>query len=503
MPTLTLTLPEALQRAVAAFERRDWVEAERWCAVVLGAAPDEVEAIFLRALVQQRRGLRRAALENYERVLAIQPAHLGALNNRGILLADLKRYTESLASYDRALAIAPGDAETLNNRGIAFKALGRLADALASYDAALEVRPDYVDALNNRGNVLHALRRAEAALASYQKAQTARPDDPEAHWNESVLRLLTGDYVRGWPKYEWRWKREASNAAIWRDLPQPLWDGTAPLDGKTILLHAEQGLGDTIQFCRYAPAVAALRARVILGVQAPLRGLMGSLAGVTQIVAYGELLPAFDLQCPLLSLPRAFATTLETIPAETPYLCAATDALPIWESRLQAKRAGRRLRVGIAWSGNPAQQNDHNRSMTLEALLPLLDVDATFVSLQKDVRAGDVALLASRADILNPGGMLNDFSDTAALVMNLDLVVAVDTSVAHLAGALGKPVWVLLCELPDWRWLLDRETSPWYPSARLFRQQRPGDWAVPVGKVKSELQGLVAALAASPLTGSG
>jgi tetratricopeptide (TPR) repeat protein len=523
MSTVALTLPEAFGRATQAFERRDWIEAERWCGAILGASPDEIDAIFLRALVQHRRGRRLAALASYERVLDLRPDHVGALNNRGVAFAGLERFTEALASYDAALAIEPDDAETLNNRGIALKELGRLAEALASYDRALAIQSDFVDALNNRGNVLHALgRSAEAlttfdrllkiaperpdvlnyrgvvlqalgrldeALASYHKAQAMCPDDPDAHWNEALLHLSTGDYVPGWRKHEWRWQRETMKAAR-RDLPQPLWDGVAPLAGKTVLLHSEQGLGDTIQFCRYVPMVAARGAHVILAVQDPLRSLMGSLAGVSQFLSPGEPLPAFDLHCPLMSLPLAFDTTVDTIPAAIPYLHPSADACAVWESRLQGRRPGQHLRVGMAWSGNPSHTNDRNRSMTLEALLPLLDVDATFVSLQKEVPPDDATLLASRDDILQVGGMLRDFADTAALVMNLDLVVTVDSSMAHLAGALGKPVWVLLPVPSDWRWLRDRETSPWYPTARLFRQSRPGDWGGVATRAKHELREL-------------
>jgi hypothetical protein len=316
-----------------------------------------------------------------------------------------------------------------------------------------------------------------------------RPDDAEAHWNEALLHLLTGDFRQGWPKHEWRWKRQSADTAL-RDLPQPLWDGTAPLQGKTILLYAEQGFGDTIQFCRYVPVVAALGARAILGVQKPLRTLMGSLAGGAHVFSPGEPMLACDLRCPLMSLPLAFGTTPETIPAGIPYLQPQADARAHWDAELQSRRPGARLRVGIAWSGNPGHVNDDNRSMAIETLLSLFDADATFVSLQADVRPGDAALLVRRDDVLGLGSALRDFSDTAALIACLDLVITVDTSVAHLAGALGKPVWVMLPAMPDWRWLLGRETSPWYPTARLFRQSHAGDWADVVLRVRGELQSL-------------
>jgi hypothetical protein len=267
-----------------------------------------------------------------------------------------------------------------------------------------------------------------------------------------------------------------------------MWDGLQSLYDKTILLHAERGYGDAIQFCRYAPQVAARGARVLLEVPAPLRQLMSSLRGVTQIFAAGESLPAFDTHCPLMSLPHAFGTKLETIPSATPYLRAPADAVSVWAQRLGATK---RPRIGIAWAGAPSHENDRDRSIALRALLPLIEVDATFVSLQKELRAGDEAALQENAGIVLPGGELRDFTDTAALVANLDLVVTADTSVAHLAGALGKPVWILLPFTPDWRWLIDRNTSRWYPSARLFRQTSPEGWNEVVARVKAALPDVV------------
>jgi hypothetical protein len=306
----------------------------------------------------------------------------------------------------------------------------------------------------------------------------------EAHWNEALLRLLTGDFSRGWAKYEWRWRNE-SLALSTRNFSQPLWLGAEAIDGKTILLHSEQGLGDTIQFCRYVPLVAARGARVILEVERPLHEIMTNLAGATEVISKGDALPDFDFHCPLLSLPLAFGTHLETIPSLTSYLRAPGQTLKHWQARLGPKA---RPRIGLVWSGRPAHKNDQNRSISLRSLLPLLDIEATFVSLQKDVRSDDAAVLKECNDVLHFGDELKDFSDTAALILQLDLVISVDTSVAHLAGALGEPVWILLPYNPDWRWLLDRDDSPWYPSARLFRQQQIGNWAGVIDQVKNELR---------------
>jgi tetratricopeptide (TPR) repeat protein len=409
----------------------------------------------------------------------LQPNQFPTLQMRTLTLHRLRRFEEALTDNSRALAVRPDDAEALNNRGIILRALKRFDEALANYDRALAVRPDYAEALYNRGIALDELKRFDEALASYDRAIHARPDYVEAHWNEALLRLLTGDFSRGWAKYEWRWKNE-SPAKSKRNFAQPLWLGEDAIDGKTVLLYSEQGFGDTIQFCRYVPLLAARGARVMVEVPGPLQELISNLAGATQVISKGNALPDFDYQCPLLSLPLAFGTRLETIPSSTPYLQAPAQASKAWQARLGPKS---RPRIGLVWSGNATHKDDHNRSIGLQFLSPLLDIGATFVSLQKDVRDADTAVLREREDIVHFGDAFKDFSDTAALISNLDLVISVDTSVAHLAGALGKPVWVLLTYLPDWRWLLDRDDSPWYPTARLFRQNDARTWDDVIARV--------------------
>jgi len=358
----------------------------------------------------------------------------------------------------------------------------RYEDALTSYGRALALQANYPEAWSNRGATLYELKRHDEALASYDRAIALQPDFPEAHWNAASLRLLTGDFERGWAEYEWRWKYEAM-ALAQRKFTQPLWRGE-PLEGKTILLHSEQGLGDTIQFCRYAPLVSARGGRVVLEVDKSLLELMTSLSGEVQVVSRGAALPDFDLQCPLMSVPLAFATDLETVPSAPSYLSAPAQRLLEWRGRLGSAK---RCRVGLVWSGNPAHKRDQNRSIGLGALLPLLDVDADFISLQKDVRPADAVVLAQRTDIAQFSTKMSDFSDTASLILQLDLVITVDTSVAHLAGALGRPVWVLLPYLPDWRWLLDRDSSPWYPTARLFRQDETRAWGTVIPSVRQAL----------------
>jgi tetratricopeptide (TPR) repeat protein len=450
----------------------------------LAVRPDYAEALNNRAITLQALKHFDQALASCDRALAVRPDYAEALYNRGIILQELKRFDEALVSYDRALDVRPDYTEALDNRGAILRELKRFDEALASYDRALAVQPEHADTLNNRGNTLKALKRFDAALTSYDRALAVRPDYAEAHWNESLVRLLTGDFVRGWKKFEWRWKNESLNRS-WRNFAQPLWLGETGIEGKTILLHCEQGLGDTIQFCRYVPLVAARGARVLLQVPEALQGLMASVAGVAQVIGATSMLPDFDLHCPLLSLPLAFDTRLDTIPSATPYLSASPESVSSWNVTLGLKH---RPRIGLVWSGNPVHTNDHNRSIKLKILLQLLDIDATFVSLQKDIHADDATVLKDRSDLLNFGDKLADFSETAALVSNLDLVISVDTSLAHLAGALAKPVWVLLPFLSDWRWLLDRDDSPWYPTARLFRQRAADDWSGVVGDVGIELR---------------
>jgi tetratricopeptide (TPR) repeat protein len=457
-------------------------EALASCDGALASRPDDAEALINRGDTLHHLKRYDEALASYDRALASRPDETRALTNRGVTLHDLMRYDEALASHERALAVQPDHVAGLNNRGVTLHKLGRLDESLASYDHALAIRPDYAEAFTNRGVTLHDLMRFDEALASYDRALILRPDCADTHFFEGLSKLLTGDFSRGWIEYEWR--RNRSTGFSKRDFPQPLWLGREEIAGKTILLHSEQGFGDTIQFCRYAPLVAARGARVIVEVEQPLQDLLTSLAGATQIIARGSALPDFDFHCPLLSLPLAFDTRLETIPSSTPYLRSPMQNPPDRNTRLET---GPRPRIGLAWSGNAEHTRDRERSIRLRTLLPLLDVEATFVSLQKQVRAADTETLKECGNILHFGDELEDFSHTAALMSQLDLVISVDTSIAHLAGALGKPVWVLLTYVPDWRWLLDRDDSPWYPTARLFRQNNFRDWDYVIARVRDAL----------------
>ncbi len=470
----TLHALKRFDEALASYDR----------AIVL--RPDLAEAHANRGNTLNELGRFAEALESLDRAIALRPGLIEALSNRGNALNKLKRFEEALASYDQALELQPRHPGAHYNRGTTLLELKRYGEAVGCFDRAIALQPNYPEAFSNRGAALCELRQHREALVNYDSAIALQPDYPEAHWNAASLRLLTGDFSRGWPEYEWRWKYEAMAIAR-RNFVQPQWQGEA-IEGKTVLLHSEQGLGDAIQFCRYASLVARRGARVILEVDKRLKGLMSSLAGVTQVISKGKAPADFDLHCPLLSLPLAFGTQLETVPAEIPYLNAAPEKMAEWRARL-GDRSG--YRVGIAWSGNPNHKRDLTRSIDLGAFLPLLDCGTTVVSVQKDIRPSDAAALCEHSDIHQFGDALADFSDTAALLSSLDLIISVDTSIAHLAGALGRPVWILLPYLPDWRWLLNRDTSPWYPTARLYRQDETRDWTGVIATVGNDLREIV------------
>jgi tetratricopeptide (TPR) repeat protein len=470
-------------RGNALYELERHSEALRAYERALAIEPGYAEAHNNRGIVLNHLGSHADALESYEQAIALRPDYASAWNHRGVALLELNRLEEALASHDRAIAINPDYAEALNNRGNVLIDLDRAAEALPCLERAVALRPDYAEAWYNRGNALRELHRHAEAVASYERALALRPDYAAAHWNLADCCLLLGDFARGWEEYEWRWKLPQREQGR-RDFVQPLWRRGPPAEGKTVLLHSELGLGDTLLFCRYAGEVAKLGAKVVLEVQPSLLTLLADLEGVTELLPRGAPLPAFDSHRPLLSLPLAFETDLSSIPAVIPYVRSDRARVAAWQERLGPKA---KPRAGLVWSGSAALKND-KRSMALVEMLPLLaNARAEWISLQKDVPAADMGLLASRADLHHVGNELNDFAATAAVVELMDIIVTVDTSVANLAGAMGKPVWILLPFNPhDWRWMLDREDSPWYPTARLFRQPAPGDWAGVVRRVAEE-----------------
>ena len=446
--------------------------------------PDYAQAFFNRALVLHATGHLDAALADFEKALEIQPDYAQAWNNRGVVLQAQLRWDEAATSYVRAIAAQPDLGQAHYNLGNALRALGRFEEAITSYDAAIALEADAAHAFNNRGLALQELQRSAQAIASYDAAIAIQANYADAYWNKAIELLLCGDFAQGWKLYEWRWQRDAFTSRK-RDFAQPLWLGDATLVGKTVLLHAEQGLGDSIQFCRYAREVQALGAHVLLEVPRPLMALFASLEGVSQVIEKGAPLPRFDYHCPLLSLPLAFQTQLENLPGRTPYLASTAPQRDRWQRRLGPRT---QPRVGLVWSGNALDKNDLQRSMRLQDLLPYLSTDFEFICLQKEMRPADQdAIQTSRIRFF--GAQIEDFSDTAALCDLVDLVISVDTSVAHLAGALGKPTWILLPYAPDWRWMLHRDDSPWYPSVRLYRQTQERAWPPVLERMRSDLSG--------------
>ena len=404
----------------------------------------------------------------FDRALELNPGFAEAHNNLGLLLQDGGETQRALAEFDRALSLRPDYAEAHNNRGFALESQGSLDEATEEYDRALRLKPDYAEAHNNRGGLLQAHGRLAEATECYDRALALKPDFPIAHYNRALLSLLLGDFQAGFREYEWRWRFLPR-----RDLPFPLWHGE-PLPGKRILLHAEQGLGDAIQFLRYVPLVAVAGGEVVLEVSKPLMRLAQEIPEVSRVLSFSEPPPECDWHCPLMSLPLAFDTRLDSIPARVPYL-AVPEAARRKADTLQM--AGSGLRVGLVWAGNPKHKKDRDRSIPFRMLERLSSANGvSFFSLQMDAAAEDLAY-ANNLCVTDLAPEIEDLADTAALLERLDLLISVDTGVAHMAGALGVPAWVLLPFAPDWRWLLERADSPWYPSLRLFRQPRPGDWA--------------------------
>ena len=449
----------------------------------LALRPGDQDALLYRgnALVALNRA--NEAVACFNTVLEQQPDRNEARANRGNAFALLGRHADALRDFDAVLAHRPNDPECLYNRATALLDLGRSSEAVSGFDRALAAAPNHVKALNNRGRALQTLNRHEEALACFEKAISIEKDYADAHFNAALSLLTAGQLKRGFAEYEWRWMRSG--------MPEPrrqtrgrLWRGEFPIDRRTILLSAEQGLGDTIQFARYVPLLAAAGATVILEVQPELKPVFANLAGVASCHSRGEPLPPYDVYCPLGSLPFAFKTELSSVPADIPYLNADEAHIAKWRPALEILPG---KRVALAWAGHVRHANDRNRSIDLRLLETLFSLDGvSLVSIQRELRDGDAQLLHRNA-IPDLGPRLADMADTAAVLANVDLVISVDTSVVHLGGAMGREVWALLPFTPDWRWTLEGEHSPWYPRTRLFRQSAPAQWKDVIEAVRDAL----------------
>jgi tetratricopeptide (TPR) repeat protein len=436
-----------------------------------------------------------SALASYDRAIAIDPGLAQAHCNRANVLRELQSWREALEGYDRAIGLKPDYVNAHNNRGRVLMELGRFDEALASYNAAIALNPTFADGYYNRAVLLGKMARPDAAVASYDRAIAIQPRSSAAYFNRALAHLLLGDFPKGWADYEWRWQNDSIPLSREkRHFSQPRWTGTEPIAGKTLYIYSEQGLGDTIQFCRYVPLLAARGANVVLEAQSPLVGLLRGLDGAAEVIAQGQPVPAFDHHCALMSLPLAFKTTLATVPAQIPYLRTDPERFRAWGDALGDKH---KCRVGIVWSSgvrpNEPQLRDLNRRNVPLAKFGALSLpNVQFYSLQKGQPAESeladmVATDSLGLSMIDMAPMIHDFADTAALIENLDLVISVDTATAHLAGALGKPVWILACHNACWRWLQDRTDSPWYPTARLYRQKIAEDWDEVIDRVRTDL----------------
>jgi Flp pilus assembly protein TadD len=466
-----MAIQEGLALAGACLQAGDLARAEQLCRRIVQLDPGSAQAWFVLGVVCQLSGRAEDSVDCYRSSLRLVPANAEAWNNLGVSLQSLRRSEEAAPCFREALRFEPGYAQAHNNLGNALQAQGMLDEAAACYLRALHYKPDYAGAYDHLGLVLQAQGRLAEAVECHDRAIRLAPGLAEPHLNRAMAWLQMGDFARGWCEYEWRSRCRASGI---RSFDQPVWSG-APLEGRTILLHTEQGLGDAIQFIRYAPWVKLRGGHVLLASQQPLERLMARCAGVDRVIEDGASWPPFDCHAPLLSLPRIFETTLETVPAEIPYLAVDQTLENHWGVQLGLMDG---FKIGVAWQGSPGHKKDRQRSFRLAELEPLSRVPGVrLFSLQKGFGAEQLADGSCGFPIVDLGSGLEDLMDTAAAIKALDLVITPDTALAHLAGALGAPVWVALPVAADWRWLLGREDSPWYPTMRLFRQARWGDWS--------------------------
>jgi tetratricopeptide (TPR) repeat protein len=454
----------------------------------------EAARIFSEAATAHQKGDLAAAIDGYNRSLFLNPRVPDVYNNLGVALRAQGKLEAAVVCYRRSLVLRPASAAVHSNMGNALRELGRLQSAVAAHQQAIKLAPNNPEAYYNLGLALRDLGQIDQALACFGRTLALKPDHVDCHWDRSLTLLTKGQFAEGFEEYEWRWKLDRSPP---RGYPQPMWDGGA-MKGKTILIHQEQGFGDMLQFARFLPMVKQRSggATVMVEVQPELVRLFSEIEGVDKVIARGAPMPKFDAYLPMLSLARLFGTTLETVPAAVPYLRAPEmDTLKLPPSMDQ------QFKLGIAWAGRPTHKNDANRSAEFRHFVEFLGIPGvTVYSLQKCPREADIGEYGCQGLIANVAPRLGDFADTAAVVEQLDLVITVDTAIGHLAGALGKPAWVAVPFAPDWRWLLETETSPWYPKHRLFRQSEPGGWDDVFARLRKALREQVGIKPVQPVT---
>ena len=448
--------------------------------------PFNPDQLYQRALSLHHAGKLTDAEGLYKTLLSYFPNQVEILTTLGIVLLQQGRSEAGFQQLKKSLGLNPNQPAALYNMAVELQKLTRLDEALACYDQTLRLNPQDINALINRGNTLKDLKQYKKAIASFESALALQTNIPSAHWNKALTHILLGEYEQGWKEYEWGW--QCGERGKPRQYSQPTWLGDEPIAGKTILIHPEQGFGDLIQFCRYVTMLEKLGAKVILESPASLVELMASLSPTLTVIKEGDVLPAFDGVCPVMSLPLALKTTLETIPASIPYLSVSDAKKQYWREKLGQKN---KPRIGVVWSGSMTNQIDNNlcarRNIPLAQLKPLFDLPFEFHVLQKDIRPEDKPTLESLAQLHCHQEELNDFADTAAIIQEMDLVISVCTSVAHLAGALGHKTWVLLPYSADYRWMLNEKDSTWYPSIELIRSNKIADWSEVVHQVRMKL----------------
>ncbi|HEX5356200.1 MAG TPA: tetratricopeptide repeat-containing glycosyltransferase family protein [Aquabacterium sp.] len=475
------------QQGLAFHQKGQLAEALQAYEQVIALQPKHFDALHLAGVILLQSGQAQRAVELMDRALKVDRNNANAYNNRGAAYSELGDHEQAILNYSKSISLQPDHANAYNNRGNVLVKQGRHEEALADFDKAISLNPQYFEAFNNRANALNELRRYDEARDSQEKAIALNPQSADTHWNLGASYLRLQAFEPGWRHSEWRMHH--AHILGWResDYAGTRWTGQQDIQGKTILLISEQGLGDTIQFSRYATVVRDLGAQVVFEIQPPLMPLLGELPGI-QLVPRGAPLPAYDFYCPLMSVPWVLQTDLSNIPAPTRLTPVKDEQRARWQALLP--HTGK-PRVGVVWSGNPGHLDDYKRSMSLQTFSQLLCGEVDWVSLHKDVRDSDKAELATLTQthrLADFSAQQHDFSDAMAMCEALDLVITVDTSIAHVAACMGRPVWLLLAHNADWRWFIDRKDSPWYPSMKLYRQDHPGDWADLLQKVKADVQ---------------
>ncbi len=472
--------------AIFEYQNKNYVDALALFKKVISIHPKYAPAHCNMGLVLHEMGQLGECLLCYDKALALDPELSAAYNNKGNSLKELGRTRDALQSYLTAISYQPDYAQALYNVAEAYKLLHEWASSLHFYNRAIAAKFDYSEAYNNRGLLLQFLNRVDDAIDSFNRTIEITPQYAPAHSNKSLALLLKGDFKQGWHEHEWRWKMKEFTSAQ-RNFLQPQWTGKESLFGKTILIHCEQGLGDTLQFCRYLQLLQPTGAVVFVEVQESLYSLLTQIMDRSQLIKQGDTLPNFDYHCPIISLPNALYDQHPSIPSKDSYLRADPSRLLYWTEKLGEKR---KKRLGWVWRGNKFHHNDEFRSLPLETLLPYLKQlgeHFELFGLQKELRNEEIAHLKETPYFVNLSELIRDFEDTAALCEVVDIVITVDTSVAHLSGALGRPTYLMLPFAPDWRWMLKRSDSPWYPSFKIFRQESILNWKSVLDSITTEL----------------